>query len=87
METTQTTRHSFGQSEVELHSGTIRAKCKQSGDVVELSLPYGEVKQAVNQYLLSGWRGEKEEVIRLLSDNLREIDAAELAKAAKETSK
>ena len=87
METTHTTRHAFGQSEVELTSGTIRAKCKQSGDVVELSLPYGSVRDAVNQYLLSGWRAEKEEVIRLLSDNLREIDAKEAAKAAKEASK
>ena len=82
METTQTTQHAFQRADVELRSSSIRAKCKQSGDVVELSLPYGEVKQAINQYLLSGWRGEKEEVIRLLSDNLRQIDAEEAAKEA-----
>lgn len=82
METTHTTRHSFSQSEVELHSASIRVKCKQSEDVVELDLPYGSVKEAVNQYLLSGWRNEKEEVIRLLSDNLRQIDAEQAAKEA-----
>jgi hypothetical protein len=75
METTQTTRHSITSAEVELHSSSIRAKCRQTGDVVELDLPYGVVRPAIEQYLLSGWRGEKEEIIRLLTENLREIDA------------
>jgi len=75
METTQTTRHSITSAELELHSSSIRARCKQTGDVVELDLPYGVVKPAVERFLLSGWRGEKEEIIRLLTENLREIDA------------
>jgi len=80
METTQTTRHSITSAELELHSSSIRARCKQTGDVVELDLPYGVVKPAIEQYLLSGWRGEKEEIIRLLTENLREIDAKADAK-------
>lgn len=82
METTQTTRHSITSAELELHSSSIRAKCKQTGDVVELDLPYGVVRPAIEHFLLCGWRGEKEEMIRLLSDNLRQIDAEEAAKEA-----
>lgn len=83
METTQTTRHTFQRADVEIHSSSIRAKCKQTGNTVELELPYGVVKAAVDQFLLSGWRGEKEEVIRLISDNLREIDAQAAKKEGK----
>jgi hypothetical protein len=75
METTQKTRHSITSAEVELHSSSIRARCKQTGDVVELDLPYGVVRPAVERFLLGSWRGEKEEMIQLLTENLREIDA------------
>jgi hypothetical protein len=72
METKTTTSHSISRGTVQIYSSSITAVCQTSGDSIELSLPYGALREALNSYLVNSLgRSSQEEIIGLLTEDLR----------------
>ena len=72
METKTTTSHSISRGTVQIYSSSITAVCQTSGDSIELSLPYGALREALNYYLVNSLsRSSQEEIIGILTEDLR----------------
>ena len=75
METKTTTNHSISRGTVQIYSSSITAVCQTSGDSIELSLPYGALREALNYYLVNSLsRSSQEEIIGLLISRIKAED-------------
>tara|TARA_A100001201_G_scaffold22368_1_gene25219 strand:+ start:466 stop:711 length:246 start_codon:yes stop_codon:yes gene_type:complete len=78
METKTTTHHSFSRARVELWSSSLAVICQTTGDRIELDMPYGVLRDALKDYTLNRLsRSTQEELISLMTEELRKRDEAE----------
>ena len=78
METKTTTHHAIGRGRVEIYSSSLTVTCEASGDSIELSLPYGVLRDALKEYTVHRLsRSTQEELISLLTDEFRKRDEAD----------
>ena len=78
METKTTTHHAITRGRIELYSSSISVTCEASGDSIELSLPYGTFRDALKEYIVHRLsRSTQEELISLMTEELRKRDEAE----------
>lgn len=76
METKTNTVHSITSGRFEIASGRVIATCTSSGDTVTLELPYGQVQEAVEAYLLNSlMRWDRDAIMEKLADVNRKEDA------------
>ena len=80
METKTTPHHAITRGRIELYSSSISVTCEASGDSIELSLPYGTFRDALKDYVVHRLsRATQEELISLMTEELRKRDAKEEA--------
>ena len=78
METKTTTHHVITRGRVDIYSSSLSVTCETSGDSIELSLPYGTFRDAWKEYVVHRLsRSTQEELIGLMTEELRKRDEAE----------
>lgn len=76
METKHNISHSISRGRVDIFSSSITATCETSGDSVELNVPYGVFRDAIKDYVVNTLsRATQEELISLMTDRFRQLDA------------